>query len=48
MNHNADFILQNAILLTMDSELSIFEPGAIAIQGDHILAVGKENDICNQ
>jgi 5-methylthioadenosine/S-adenosylhomocysteine deaminase len=45
---NADFILKNAILLTMDVNLSIFEPGALAIQGDQILAVGNEADICQQ
>ena len=45
MNHKADIILKNAILLTMDNKLSIFEPGAIAIQDDHIIAVGEELDI---
>jgi 5-methylthioadenosine/S-adenosylhomocysteine deaminase len=45
---NADIILNNAILLTMDANLTIYEPGAIAIQGDQILAVGKEIDICQQ
>ncbi|MFZ0532848.1 MAG: amidohydrolase family protein [Anaerolineales bacterium] len=48
MTLNADFILKNAILLTMDVNLSIFEPGALAIQGDQILAVGNEADICQQ
>ena len=48
MTHNADIILKNAILLTMDANLSLYEPGAIAIQGDHILAVGNEVDICEQ
>jgi 5-methylthioadenosine/S-adenosylhomocysteine deaminase len=47
MNHKADIILKNAILLTMDNNLSIFEPGAIAIQDDHIIAVGEELDICD-
>jgi 5-methylthioadenosine/S-adenosylhomocysteine deaminase len=48
MTLNADIILNNAILLTMDANLTIYEPGAIAIQGDQILAVGKEIDICQQ
>ena len=48
MTHNADIILKNAILITMDVNLSIYEPGAIAIQSDHILAVGNEVDICEQ
>lgn len=45
---DADLVLKNAILLTMDTNLSIYEPGAIAIQGDHILAVGYEDDICQR
>jgi len=48
MTHNADIILKNAILLTMDANLSVYEPGALAIQGDHILAVGNEVNICEQ
>lgn len=48
MTTDADFILSNAILLTMDANLTIFEPGAIAIQGDHILAAGNEADIRTQ
>ena len=32
----------------MDVNLSIYEPGAIAIKGDQILAVGNEHDICQQ
>jgi 5-methylthioadenosine/S-adenosylhomocysteine deaminase len=48
MIYKADIILKNAILLTMDANLSLYEPGAIAIQGDHILAVGNEVDICEQ
>ena len=48
MTHSVDIILKNAILLTMDANLTIYEPGAIAIQGDQILATGFEDDICNQ
>jgi 5-methylthioadenosine/S-adenosylhomocysteine deaminase len=48
MNLNADYILYNAILLTMNEQLSMYEPGAIAVHGDHILAVGHEKDICDQ
>jgi 5-methylthioadenosine/S-adenosylhomocysteine deaminase len=46
MTHNADIILKNAILLTMDANLTIYEPGAVAILGDHLLALGPEADIC--
>ena len=48
MTDKADLLLKNAVLLTMDSSLTIYEPGAIAIHGDHILAVGPEADICDQ
>jgi 5-methylthioadenosine/S-adenosylhomocysteine deaminase len=48
MTKKADLILKNSILLTMDANLSIYEPGAIAIQGDHILAAGSEADITRQ
>ena len=48
MTTKADIILKNSILLTMDAGLAIYEPGAIAIQGDSILAVGYEVDICQQ
>jgi 5-methylthioadenosine/S-adenosylhomocysteine deaminase len=41
----ADLILKNAIILTMDLDYSQFDPGAIAIQGHSILAVGEEKDI---
>ncbi len=48
MKHDADIILTNAILLTMDSNLTIYEPGAIAIRDDLILAVGFEEEICQK
>ena len=41
----ADLLLTHAILLTMDEAYSTFEPGAIAIAGDSILALGAEKDI---
>ncbi len=48
MTLNADIILKNAIILTMDLNLTLYEPGALAVQGDHILAVGLETDVCQQ
>src|SRR4030043_1358425 len=48
MTQNAEIIIKNSILLTMDPNLTTYEPGAIAIQGDQILAVGLEADICQQ
>jgi 5-methylthioadenosine/S-adenosylhomocysteine deaminase len=45
MTHPADLLLTNAIVLTMDEGLTQYEPGAIAIQGEAILAVGSEADL---
>lgn len=40
-----DILLTNAIVLTMDEEFHQFEDGAVAVQGDHIVAVGTEADL---
>lgn len=48
MTQTCDLILRNAILLTMDDQLKQYEPGAIAIEGDHIAAVGLETDIISK
>lgn len=45
MTKTADIILSNAIVLCMDEKLSLYEPGAVAIQGDSILAAGPESEI---
>jgi 5-methylthioadenosine/S-adenosylhomocysteine deaminase len=42
---NADLILRNALVLTMNPDLDQHSPGAVAILGDSISAVGKEKDI---
>ncbi|HET9907968.1 MAG TPA: amidohydrolase family protein, partial [Anaerolineales bacterium] len=41
----ADIILTNAFILTMDEKLTQYSPGAVAVKGDSILAVGSENEI---
>lgn len=41
-------IIRNATVLTMDESLSQYYPGAVALQGDSILAVGLEKDILAQ
>ena len=41
----ADVILWNATVLTMDNEFHIYEPGAVVVKDDSILAVGLEEDI---
>jgi 5-methylthioadenosine/S-adenosylhomocysteine deaminase len=45
MPQTADLLLTNAIVLTMDENYTCFEPGAVAIQGDSILATGPDADI---
>jgi len=39
---NCDILLINAIVLTMDENFNLYEPGAVAIQNDSILEVGSE------
>jgi len=40
---DCDLLFTNAIVLTMDHEFNQFEPGAVAVQGDTILAIGAED-----
>ncbi|HXQ38685.1 MAG TPA: amidohydrolase, partial [Anaerolineales bacterium] len=40
-----DTLFTNALVLTMDRNLSQFFPGAVAVSGDSIVAVGLEDDI---
>ena len=42
---NADILLTNAHVLTMDSDFHQFNPGALAVTGDQITAVGDETEI---
>jgi 5-methylthioadenosine/S-adenosylhomocysteine deaminase len=48
MNETADLLLVNAILLTMDDQMTVYEPGAVAIRGDSILAVGKQSELSDR
>jgi len=48
MSKHCDLLLTNAIVLTIDEKLSQYEPGAVAILGDEIIAVGNEADIVQQ
>ncbi len=41
----ADWLLTHAIVLTMDAEMNIYDPGAVAVRGDTIVAVGPEAEI---
>jgi len=45
MKTEVDILLTNAVVLTMDPEMRHYEPGAIAVQGDRIAAVGEQAEI---
>ncbi len=45
MTQNVDILFINAIVLTMDTSLAQYEPGAVAVRGDSILAAGYEDDL---
>jgi len=45
MTQPADILLTNAHVLTMDDEMKQYRPGAVAVKGDSILAVGPEAEI---
>lgn len=40
-----DLLLTNANVLTMDGELRCFDPGAVAVHADSIVAVGEEAEL---
>ena len=40
-----DCILKNAILLTLNEELEVFNPGSIAIHKDSIVDIGPDKKI---
>jgi 5-methylthioadenosine/S-adenosylhomocysteine deaminase len=43
-----DLLLKNAYVLTMDLKMRRYENGAVAVQGDHIAAVGPEQELTNR
>ena len=43
--NKVDLILKNAIVLTVDEEYKIYEPGAVAVTDNTISAVGEEKTI---
>lgn len=45
MTTEADTLLTNATVLTMDAEFNHYSPGAVAIKDDSILAVGEQSAI---
>ncbi len=45
MTKSCDLLLTNAIVLTMDEQLRIYEPGAVAVTGDLITEAGPDSDL---
>ena len=45
MTQNIDTLFINAVVLTMDEKLTQYDPGAVAVNGDSIIAVGFEADL---
>ena len=43
-----DKLFKNATVLTIDENFNQYFPGAVAVSGDSIVAVGKQEDICSQ
>ncbi|MHB8777480.1 MAG: amidohydrolase family protein [Anaerolineales bacterium] len=48
MSQKVDTLFTNAIVLTMDGELNQYDPGAVAVKGDSITAVGPQAQIKNE
>ncbi len=45
MTKTVDFLFTNALVLTMDEELHQYEPGAVAVRADSIVAIGSEAEM---
>jgi 5-methylthioadenosine/S-adenosylhomocysteine deaminase len=45
---NVDFLFLNAIVLTMDEEYNLFRKGAVAVDGDKIIAVGTSESLLKE
>jgi 5-methylthioadenosine/S-adenosylhomocysteine deaminase len=45
MTQQVDTLFTNALVLTMDKDFTQYLPGAVAVKGDSIIAVGKEEQI---
>jgi len=48
MSKTGDFLLTNALVLTMDKEFTQYNPGAVVVSGMNILAVGPEEEITKE
>jgi 5-methylthioadenosine/S-adenosylhomocysteine deaminase len=45
MPESVDTLLTNALILTMDGDFNQYEPGAVAVNGSDIVAVGPEPEV---
>jgi len=45
MSQSVDYLLTNAIVITINDHMDVFEPGAVAVSGNKIVAVGTEKVI---
>ena len=45
MTQQVDTLFTNALVLTMDKDFNQYFPGAVAVKGDRILGVGKEDEL---
>jgi 5-methylthioadenosine/S-adenosylhomocysteine deaminase len=43
-----DLVIRNGVVITMDSERTVYETGAVAIQGHDIAAVGREAEVLSK
>ncbi|HSL43353.1 MAG TPA: amidohydrolase family protein [Anaerolineales bacterium] len=48
MTQDVDTLFTNALVLTMDENFTQYYPGAVAVKGDSIVAVGPEDGIRNE
>ena len=48
MTQQVNTIFTNAFVLTMDDTMTQFTPGAVAVKGDSIVAVGMADEIAKQ
>ena len=48
MPKNIDLLLTNAIVLTMDEDFAQYEPGAVAVNGDSIVAAGSAEELSSK
>ena len=48
MTQQVNTLFVNALVLTMDENFSQYSPGAVAVNGDSIVAVGREEELKNE